>query len=270
LSLTLRGTQWIAHADREAVCHRRDLLVFDSSHPFTARTAVTGDEAEAVLVQVPRALLPFPSNTIDDLLARRMSGRRGICALTAKFLTEMVEHTGQYQLGDMFRLGAIVLDLVTSTLVHELGTEDPLEPHARRRLLRMRINAYIQQNLADPELSPTTIAAAHHISTSYLHKLFRDQALTITRLIRQYRLERCRRALANPQYASRPLHKIAASWGFTDKAHFSRIFRAAYGLPPSDYRALALSRHSDDPQHFRLPVPPMRVPAGDRLADCCF
>ena len=29
---------------------------------------------------------------------------------------------------------------------------------------------------------------------------------------------------------------IAARWGLTDPAHFSRAFRAAYGLPPSEYR----------------------------------
>lgn len=146
--------------------------------------------------------------------------------------------------------------------------EDALEPHTRRQALRMRIDAYVQQHLADPDLSPTTIAAAHHISTSYLHKLFRNQAVTITRLIRQYRLERCLRTLADPRYASHPLHRIASSWGFTDKAHFSRIFRTAYGMPPSDYRALVLSRPPDHPQ--RLQTPPTRVSTWDRIVDCCF
>jgi AraC-like DNA-binding protein len=29
---------------------------------------------------------------------------------------------------------------------------------------------------------------------------------------------------------------IAARWGLMDAAHFSRAFRAAYGLPPAEYR----------------------------------
>jgi AraC-like DNA-binding protein len=29
---------------------------------------------------------------------------------------------------------------------------------------------------------------------------------------------------------------IAAHWGLTEPATFSRMFRAAYGLPPAEYR----------------------------------
>ena len=33
-----------------------------------------------------------------------------------------------------------------------------------------------------------------------------------------------------------PLATIAADCGFADQAHFSRSFRAAYGVPPSRFR----------------------------------
>jgi AraC-like DNA-binding protein len=29
---------------------------------------------------------------------------------------------------------------------------------------------------------------------------------------------------------------VAARWGLTDPAAFSRLFRAAYGVPPLEYR----------------------------------
>ncbi|OZD79350.1 hypothetical protein CH273_14085 [Rhodococcus sp. 05-339-2] len=29
---------------------------------------------------------------------------------------------------------------------------------------------------------------------------------------------------------------LAASWGFTDPAHFSRAFRARFGCTPKDFR----------------------------------
>ncbi|MEV0214766.1 helix-turn-helix domain-containing protein [Micromonospora sp. NPDC050695] len=32
------------------------------------------------------------------------------------------------------------------------------------------------------------------------------------------------------------MQAIAARWGFADKAHFSRVFRAAYGTSPQAYR----------------------------------
>ncbi|WP_157869187.1 helix-turn-helix domain-containing protein, partial [Streptomyces atriruber] len=83
-------------------------------------------------------------------------------------------------------------------------------------------------------------AAAHHISTRYLHRLFQDQGLTVSSWIRRLRLERCRRALANPTLAAVPVGAIAARWGFAQPAVFTRAFRAAYGLTPSEVRARTL------------------------------
>jgi AraC-like DNA-binding protein len=34
---------------------------------------------------------------------------------------------------------------------------------------------------------------------------------------------------------------IAARRGLPDPAHFSRLFRGAYGLPPGDYRRASLA-----------------------------
>jgi AraC-like DNA-binding protein len=57
--------------------------------------------------------------------------------------------------------------------------------------------------------------------------------------IRERRLERCRRALLDPALRHWSVSAIAAHWGFVDAAHFSRVFRAAYGLPPAEYRLAA-------------------------------
>jgi AraC-like DNA-binding protein len=37
---------------------------------------------------------------------------------------------------------------------------------------------------------------------------------------------------------------IAARWGLIDAAHFGRLFRAAYGLPPAEYRLTASTWNS--------------------------
>jgi AraC-like DNA-binding protein len=56
-------------------------------------------------------------------------------------------------------------------------------------------------------------------------------------LIRQRRLDRCRRDLVDPALAARPVAATAARWGFVSVPHFHRLFRDTYGLPPAEFRA---------------------------------
>ena len=63
--------------------------------------------------------------------------------------------------------------------------------------------------------------------------------MTVAGWIRSRRLERCRRDLADPSLAARPVAAIAARWGFSSAADFSRAFRTAHGVPPAEYRRFA-------------------------------
>ena len=60
--------------------------------------------------------------------------------------------------------------------------------------------------------------------------------------IRDRRLERCRADLRDPRLAGLSILEIATRWGFVSPAHFSRTFRAAYGVSPRDARAAAARR----------------------------
>lgn len=80
------------------------------------------------------------------------------------------------------------------------------------------------------------MAAAHHISVSYLHRLFQERGISVAASIRRRRLQHACADLADPRMATAPIHTIASRWGFTDAAHFSRIFRTEYDMSPREYR----------------------------------
>ena len=124
------------------------------------------------------------------------------------------------------------LEVLATRLAHELDVRDWGTPEARRHALLTTVQAFIQQHLGDPGLSPAMIAAAHHVSLRSLHQLFHDEGLTVAGWIRQRRLESCRQDLADPALADRPVAAIAARWGFSSAGDFSRVFRAVHGSPP--------------------------------------
>jgi AraC-like DNA-binding protein len=102
----------------------------------------------------------------------------------------------------------------------------------------LQIRAFIEERLGDPGLTTSTVAAAHHVSKRYVQALFREDNTTVAGWIRARRLERCHRNLGDPRLDSRPVQAIAANWGFADPAHFSRVFRDAYGMPPAAFRQM--------------------------------
>jgi AraC-like DNA-binding protein len=74
------------------------------------------------------------------------------------------------------------------------------------------------------------------MSVRYLEKLFESEE-TVPDWIRRRRLERCRHDLLDPAMRGQSIGAIAARWGFRDPAHFSRAFRAAYGMTPGECRS---------------------------------
>jgi AraC-like DNA-binding protein len=98
-----------------------------------------------------------------------------------------------------------------------------------------QILEYLDRHLAE-DLSPATVAAAHHVSLRYLHRLFHDQGETMGEHIRRRRLERIRRDLADPDLINLPVHSVAARWGLRDPSHFGKLFRAEYAISPRRFR----------------------------------
>ncbi|MGW0509172.1 helix-turn-helix domain-containing protein [Streptomyces olivaceoviridis] len=235
LILPLRGESEVAQGDREAVHGPFDMHVLDSSQPVHLRL-LGGPSVYLIGADVPKAGFPLPPPWMDQLLTRRLPGREGVGALLSGFLMQLTDDSQSYRSSDGPRLEAALLELLTALFAHHLDTDDTGAPNSARHALVLRIQAFIRQHLRDPQLTPPVIAAAHHISVSYLHRIFQGEGTTVSSWIREQRLANARRDLADPTLRDTPIHVIASRWGFPRAADFSRVFRNAYGIPPRDYR----------------------------------
>ncbi|MFD4795458.1 helix-turn-helix domain-containing protein [Streptomyces anulatus] len=238
------GAVHVEQGEVRSAVEAHDVYFLDTSRPSDVRT--DDEPIVGVGVDIPRSLLPLPMNTsLDDVLGRRLSGRHGFGALLTRFVTHLVDQADDYGPADAARLHRVLLDLAAGLLSGGLGRETALSPEARTRNLVLTIRSFIGSNLHDPRLTPGAVAAAHHISTRQLHRLFHQEGTTVAALIRSLRLERACRDLVDPRLAGTPVHVIAARCGFGAPAHFSRVFRAARGMSPRDYRDAVLRERSE-------------------------
>jgi AraC-like DNA-binding protein len=83
------------------------------------------------------------------------------------------------------------------------------------------------------KLSEGTIAAAHLVSVRALHSAVDGLGMTLGGYIRRRRLARSYDDLL---VGSDPVSVVARRWAFASPAHFSRVFRDRYGIPPSKLR----------------------------------
>jgi AraC-like DNA-binding protein len=142
------------------------------------------------------------------------------------------------------RISATDANRITNSLLDLLGMSlacsfaaDPSPARGRQSTLR-RIQAFVEANLDDEELSLETIAAAHSLSTRYVNKLFEREGVSAARWIRMRRLERCRADLEDPERRNISISEIAFNHGFGNISSFNRAFKVRFGVPPTAFRNL--------------------------------
>jgi AraC-like DNA-binding protein len=218
---------------RESDMRPGDLSLVDMSQPFRC---VHGTR-RSIVVSFPTALLPLRRADLARVAGSRFAGDRGPAALVSALVRQLPRNADTTGDASRVRLGTTVLDLLGVVLAERLDSTSRLPDATRASALRAGIHAFVEARLAEPDLGPSTIAAAHHISVRYLHKLFEAERTTVAEWIRHRRLERSRAELLDPASA-RPVSAIAAGNGFVSPSHFSRLFREAYGVPPGEYRTV--------------------------------
>jgi AraC-like DNA-binding protein len=122
------------------------------------------------------------------------------------------------------KLGRVCGDLVRALLVSAAGAEPTLIAQVR---------AHVRDHLDDPGLSPASVATALSVSPRQLYRACAAADLSLEQWIITTRLAGARADLADHHL---PIAAVARRWGFKDPTHFTRRFRAAYGVLPSEWR----------------------------------
>ncbi|MCF2531478.1 helix-turn-helix domain-containing protein [Yinghuangia soli] len=230
--IAAEGTMSLAQEGRRAVVRPGGMVLVDTSRPFR----LAHDEALRLYAfHLPRRATGLPEATIARMVAVAVEPDSTVACVFGPFLASLARSASSFtpEVGE--RLADSIHGLLAA-LVADQGHSPPPEPDAARAQLALRIRDFVNSRLADRDLSPELIARAHRISVRHLHKVFEGEGITVRRLVQRRRLEECARELAMRGPSGPTVASVAQRWGFVSTAHFSRAFRSAYGLSPTQWR----------------------------------
>jgi AraC-like DNA-binding protein len=237
LSLQRTGSSIVVQHGREAVLTPGDFAVYDTTSPYSLLFA---DGIDTTFFRIPQAALALPDSAVRAASAVRIGAGNPLAGLTARFLTQLADDPAILGGGHGPAVATPTVELIRAALSVQIG-DDRLSRGPMERTLTTRVLADMRTHLADPDLSPAAVAARHHISVRYLHRILQQEDIRFGDWVRRSRLENARRDLAR---SGEPVAAVGRRWGFADAAHFSRSFRAAYGISPRQWRAVSYGRLS--------------------------
>ena len=207
-------------------------------HDITRPSIHTSTASRTFSIVVPRPLAIQLFGTLDDLHGLVVDGAG------ADLLLAHAEHVWRALPGldrsSAPALGRSFLDLLVVAATQARAGARPLDTAATR--LRHRASTLIETRLNTP-LTLHELCSALDVPRTSLFAAFRQDGGVLS-YIRAMRLERAKAALADLE-REEPIGIIAIRLGFCDAAHFSRLFRARFGMTPRDYRRLlATDTHS--------------------------
>jgi AraC-like DNA-binding protein len=216
------------HGEQQVDVRAGDIAIWHSAH--AAQFAMPEPFRKfCMLVPVSEFELDLPRAASLDGLRIDAASHTG--ALLGSWLTALADRVLTQRRAPLTLSIDTTLDVLATTITAYARGPGTTKAHD----LLSRIMRHIDSRLEDPALTPPLIAQHFGISVRYLHRIFSERQLTVSGWRRARRLARCRTELADCG-SRRTITEIALSWGFSDAAHFSRVFKSAFGMSPNTFR----------------------------------
>ncbi|MEU4270686.1 helix-turn-helix domain-containing protein [Streptomyces sp. NPDC026092] len=223
IAVQVSGTSVLLRSSRRTRLGPADAAFLLPGHAFGLEFR---DRGRLHLLRAPRGFLPLS----DEQVLTGQADEAG--RVVAPLLTGLAETMTRLRPGSGDRIAGSLAEALAALVT----------PRASRSTaagaLMAGVRAHIEDRLTDPGLCPASIAAAHHVSVRYVHRLFAQEGTTVGAWIRHRRLEESRRELTRPGSAPPTIAAVAFRWGFVSASHFSRAFRQTYGMAPHEWRNL--------------------------------
>ncbi len=239
LGVRISGRSILSRERRRPRCRSRARYICRSRRPLEIKFLT---QTTSIFVSIPRKALHARVGARRSP-AKACRRRPPVAGLAAEFLTMLAARTDTLEAPVQARLAEQALDLIALALTAGDGTPMLSSPRASA-LLRLKMVDRRAPQRSKPQAGGRRRRGGHQRALcqrpARRGELFRSSATSCSG-----RLERCRSALEDPLQAHRMIGEIAFSWGFSDHSHFTRRFRAEFGMTPGDCRRAAAGGTGD-------------------------
>lgn len=241
VSVVEQGAGLVKRGDRVLTLHAGDIGLYLTDQAY--RLEFTPGAVRHTF-QVSLNELGLSRRLLADQLDVAIHPDHATSAAVAAFLRSTARGAPRATAEEQAALHRPTMDLIRLLLTRP-AAEAPVGREAAARSLATRVEEHVRARLADSELSAKSIAESFSISERYAYVILARRGIDLGDLIRSYRLERAVRMLEDPALARTTIASVAYRCGYPDHAHFTRVFRARYGIPPSEWRRNALDPDKD-------------------------
>jgi AraC-like DNA-binding protein len=227
-----------------------DICMLDLAQTLQTRATAF----ENLTLVVPRPLFDAQLIRVEDLHGLVLSGEGALARLLARHLAALFEAAAEMSLDQCQSVVEGTVSFIVACLKGELERRDADRGVSADASL-FRIRQYIEAHLADPELTASSVAAHFGLSRASLYRLFAPVG-GIADHIRSRRLHRAFFDLAAAGSRNIRIGEVARRWQLGTDAHFTRLFKAAYGVTPRAARDAALvgARRQDGQERADEPI----------------
>lgn len=212
------------------------VILIDTMHEFSFHIE---RPYRSLQVKFPAAWVEERFSRPDLLCGRMLSGQNPLARLFAGYLSTGFSIADELPPGAAAMFGRHLLEILGEAFSGP-DRDAPGPSEAWRAAMFTRACRLIARDHADAGLGPEMIAARLGVSPRTLYRLFAENGDTVMRRIRAERVRQAANLLAAPAARFRRITEIAFSCGFSDAAHFTRVFTAETGVTPSTWRRLRL------------------------------
>nr|WP_169729330.1 helix-turn-helix domain-containing protein [Solimonas soli] len=225
----MAGQMHLEQDQRQVLVLPGQATVCDTARPYRIQLS---DKAHFAVLMLPYVALPGWETISQRLCGSQLAETGAMRAALGALLA--LTGVPQTFVADAGATVSQAIQLMLTSSMHRsamaAGGSGSLHPRLNKA------QQHILEHIGDPNLDADGLAEALCMSRRSLYMLFKEYKLTPGKMIHDIRLQRCMDTLSDPAQKNRKITDIAFDHGFGDYATFSRLFKAQYGVTPSEYR----------------------------------